>query len=49
MPHPIIFSEELEIGINLGRSWDFYYRGAKHTIPVNTFALTQPGEVHRAY
>jgi AraC-like DNA-binding protein len=45
---PRHFHEELELGIRQGDGWRFNYRGAMHSVPLNTLVVTQPGEAHQA-
>jgi AraC-like DNA-binding protein len=45
---PRHFHEELELGIRQGDGWQFNYRGAMHSVPLNTLVVTQPGEAHQA-
>ena len=45
---PRHFHEELELGIRRSDGWHLNYRGEMHSVPANTLAITQPGEVHHA-
>ena len=43
------FHEDLEIALNLGRTWQQVYRGQTYTVPGDALLLTPPGESHTAY
>ncbi len=45
---PLHLHEELEIGLNPGRNWQFLCRGKKYCVPPSAVLLTPPEEPHSA-